>query len=130
MGVNFKEYKYCSKWRCGNCDKTERDKDTWLKVRKGTILTTKSNPYYIELSNAYSLLDEFSYNPSQADQTMNIESQFKISAAIGYHEKKRNKINKYIIVNKDNDAVLINAAITIAEDERNVMDKYNMTGGR
>ena len=61
---------------------------------------------------------------------MNIESQFKISAAIGYHEKKRNKINKYIIVNKDNDAVLINAAITIAEDERNVMDKYNMTGGR
>ena len=68
-----------------------------MKVRKGTRLTTKSNPYYIELSNAYSLLEEFSANPSQLDQTTNTEIQFKMSAAMRRHENRNNKINKYII---------------------------------
>ena len=100
-----------------------------MKVRKGTRLTTKYNPYYIELSNAYSLLSKFSANPIQEDQTTKTESQFKIRAAIRRHKKKSNKINKYIIDNKDNDAVITNAAITMAEEERNVMDKHNMTRG-
>ena len=46
------------------------------------------------------------------------------------HEKKNNNINKYIIDNKDNDAVLINAAITLAEDDHNFMDKHKMTRGQ
>ena len=98
-----------------------------MKVHNGTRLTTKSNPYYIELSGAYSLLSDLSAKPSQADQTTNTKIQFKISAAITRHENKNNKINKYIFENKDNDAVIINAAITLAEDECNVMDKDNMT---
>ena len=101
-----------------------------MKVRKGTSLTTKSNPYYIELSNAYSLLAEFSANPSQASQNTNIEIKFKISASIRRHEKKNNQINKYIIENNDNDAVIINAAIKLGDYEHKVMDKHNMTRGR
>ena len=46
------------------------------------------------------------------------------------HENKNNKINKYIIENKDDDEVLVNAAITLSEDESNIMDKHNMTRGR
>ena len=101
-----------------------------MKVRKGTRLTTTYNPYYIELSNTYSLLAELSANPSQADQTTNTERKFKIIADMRRHENKNNKINKYIINNKDNGAVLINAAIILAEGERNVMDKHNMIRGR
>ena len=41
---------------------------------------------------------------------------------MGRHEMKNNKINKCISKNKENDTILINAAITMAEYERNVMD--------
>ena len=43
---------------------------------------------------------------------------------------KNNQINKYIIKNKDNDAVIINAAIKLADDDCTVMDKQNMNSGR
>ena len=101
-----------------------------MKVRKGNILTSKSIPYYTVLSNSYSQLDEFSANPNQENHTTNTESKFKIRAAIRRHEKKSNQINKYKIENKDNDSVIINAAIKLADDERNVMDKHNMTRGQ
>ena len=100
-----------------------------MKVLKGTRLTTKSNPYYIELSNAYSLLAEFLSNTSQADQTTNTERQSKISVSMRRHENKNNKTNRYISKNKDNDVVIINADITMAEYESKVMDKHNMTRG-
>ena len=64
--VDFKDYNGFSKWRCGDCDETERDKDTWVKVRKGNRLRNKYDPYYIELSNTYYLLAKLSANPSQA----------------------------------------------------------------
>ena len=44
-----------------------------------------------------------------------------------HHENKNHKINKYIIKHKDNNEVLVDAAIRLAEDEHNVMDKHNMT---
>ena len=94
-----------------------------MKVRKGYRLTTKYNPYHIELSNNYSLLEEFSNNPSQTHQTTSIERKFKLSAAIRCQEKKNNKISKQIIKNRDNDAEIINIAIELAHDERNVMNK-------
>ena len=92
-----------------------------MKVCKGTRLTTKYNPYCIELINTYYFLAEFSANPSQAGQTTNTESQFKISAAIRRYEKNNNKFNKNIIKNK---------AITMAEDGCNVMKKHKMTKGQ
>ena len=46
------------------------------------------------------------------------------------HENNNIKINKYISENKNNDAVLINAAITMKENEGNIMDKHNMTRGQ
>ena len=101
-----------------------------MKLLKGNKLTNKPDPYYIELSSAYSLLAEFSANPSQTDQPTYIDSQFEISAAMRHHEKKNDKIIKYIIENRKNDKVLINAAIKLAEDERNVMNKGIMTKGQ
>ena len=62
-------------------------------------------------------------NPSQTNQTTSTERKFKISAAIRRQEKKNNQINKYIIKNRDNDAVIINESIKISDDERNVMNK-------
>ena len=35
----------------------ERRKGTWVKVCKGSRLINKYDPYYIELSNTYSLLE-------------------------------------------------------------------------
>ena len=128
--VNLKDYDDCSEWRCGDCDKIERDKGTWVKVRKGTRLTNKYDPYYIELSNAYFLLAYFSDNPSQTYQPIDTDSRFKISTAKRRHENKNDKINKYIIDNKNNDEVLINAAIKLSEDERKTMDKHNVTKWR
>ena len=62
-------------------------------------------------------------NPSQTNQTTSTEIKFKISAAITPQEKKNNQINKYIIKNRDNDAEIINTAIKLADDERNVTNK-------
>ena len=92
-----------------------------MKVHKGTRLTNKYDPYYIALGNTYSLPEDFSANLSQTNQPTNIDSQFKISAAVRRHKKKNDKINKYIIKNKDNDEVLIHAVIKLAEDERNII---------
>ena len=97
-----------------------------MKVRKGSILTTKYNPYYIELSNTYSILAEFSSNQIQTNQTTSTERKFKISAAIRHQAKKNNQINKYMLNNRDNDAAIINTAIKLADDERNVMNKLTI----
>ena len=108
IGVNFKEYDDCSKCWCGDCDKTERDKRTWVNVRKGNRLINKYDPYFIELSNTYSLLADFSANPSQADKPTSTEIQFKISSAKRRHKRENDKIGKYIFANKNNDEEIIN----------------------
>ena len=78
-----------------------------MKVRKGNRLRNKSDTYYIELSNTYSLLAEFSANPSQLDKPNSTDRQFKISFAKILHKKENNKIRKYIYANKDNDEEVI-----------------------
>ena len=85
-----------------------------MKVRKGNILRNKYDPYYIELGNTYSLLAEFSSNPIQADKSTGTDIQFKINSTMRRHKKKNKKINKYIIANKDNDGIIIDAAIKLA----------------
>ena len=44
IGVDFKEYKNCYEWRLWDCNETERDKGTWVKVRKGNILRNIYDP--------------------------------------------------------------------------------------
>ena len=63
----------------------------------------------------------------QSDQPPNTDSQLKTSAAMRHHKKKNRKINNYIIDDKENDKVLINAAIKLAEEEDNIIEKYNVT---
>ena len=101
-----------------------------MKVLKGNRLRNKSDPYYIELSNTYSLLADFSANPSQTEKPTNKDRQLKTRGAKQLHQKENDKINKYIYDNKNNDDVLIDAAITIAEYERTVMAKNDITDVR
>ena len=67
-----------------------------MKVRKGPRLTNKSNknPYYIELSNKYSLLAEFLANPSQTDHKINTENNFKFNAAVRRQDNMTSHIQK------------------------------------
>ena len=52
-----------------DCDNAEREKGTWVKVCKGNRLINKCDPYYIELSNTYSLPSELLASPIQAKKT-------------------------------------------------------------
>ena len=96
-----------------------------MKVRNGPRLTNKSNknPYHIALSNTYSLLVEFLSNPSQTYNNTNTEVNFKFKAAVSRQDKITNQINRHIIKAKDNSAAIINTAIKLADNERNVMNK-------
>ena len=90
-----------------------------MTVRKGPRLKNKSNknPYYIEFSNTYFLLAEFSANPSQTDQTTSTEINFKLNAAVRCQDNMNKQINKYVIKARDNHASIINTAINLADDE-------------
>ena len=98
-----------------------------MKVRKCNRFSNKSGPYYIELSNKYSLLAQFLANPSQTDKTTSTDSQFRIRSVNRLHTKKKEKINKYMYANNNNDKELIDAAITLAEDERTARAKNDIT---
>ena len=99
--------------------------NTWVTVRKGPRFTHKSNknPYYIELSNTYSILAELSTNPIQKKQPTSIDSYFILKENITLQEKINNTVNKNITNTRNNDATIINADIELADDERNVMNK-------
>ena len=96
-----------------------------MTVRKGPILKYKSNenPYYIELSNTYSLLAEFSANPSQRYQPTNKVSNFKRKEVVRSQEKMNKKINKNIIKDEENVAAIINATIKLADDKCSARNK-------
>ena len=96
-----------------------------MTVRKGPRLTYKynKNPYYIELSNTYSILAEFLDNPSKTDQPISTDRNFKLKAAIRRQEKTNKQIEKNIINTEDNDALVISAAIKLSDDERSAQKK-------
>ena len=98
-----------------------------MKLCKGNILRNKSDPYYIELSNNYSLLVETSANPSLTYTPTSTDSQFKIKSANRLQKNKNEKLNKYMCTNTNNDNKLIDAATTIAEDERTDRSKKDFT---
>lgn len=100
-----------------------------MKVKRGSKITKKADPYYIELSNAYSQLADFSADPStQNDPLGEAISQFKIKAA-----KRRNARAQKAIKQKlagMSDAAIINTYICRAEDERTAMAKADTTNGK
>ena len=67
-----------------------------MTVRKGHRLTHKSNKntYYIELRNTYSLLAEFSANPSKRDQPISTDRKFKRKAVVRRQENMNKQIDK------------------------------------
>ena len=47
----------------GGLDEKAGTKEGWVKVVKGSKITKKAAPYYLELSNSYATLGKFSANP-------------------------------------------------------------------
>ena len=99
-----------------------------MTVRKGPRLTYKSNknPYYIELRNTYSLLEELSANPTQRDQPTSTYRIFKRKAVVRHKENMNKQIDKNIIKAEDNDTEIINAAIKLTDDERSARNKITI----
>ena len=71
-------------------DEISDDGGQWVKVVKGSKLIKKTAPYYIELSNAYAHLEEFSADSDPANKESKNEtktvtakqlSKFKAQAA-------------------------------------------------
>ena len=54
-------------------------------------------------------------------------SQFRIRYAKQLQKKINDKLNKYMYANTNNDNELIDVAITLAEDERTIIDKNEKT---
>ena len=100
-----------------------------MKVCKGNILSKKSDPCYIELSNTYYLLAELSENLSQTYTPPSTDIQFRVRADKRL-QKKNDKLNKYMYANINNDSELINAAVILAEYERTVRAKKEITNVR
>ena len=101
-----------------------------MKGCKGYRLINEYDPYYIELSNTYSLLAELSANPSQTDTPTSTDSKFRIRAAKQFQKNKNDKLKKYLYTNRKNDDELIDVAITLAADELTLMGKNDITNVR
>ena len=73
-----------------------------MKVVKGSKITKKAAPYYVELSNAYANLDKLSDDPGPTNTINNIitktgvakqPSNSKLKAEARRKQGKRNKLN-------------------------------------
>ena len=108
----------------GGLDEKASAKEGWVKVVKGSKITKKAAPYYLELSNSYATLDKFSANPGPisikikrcANNSMSLPKQeqsvFKAKAA-ARHESKT-----VAYIAAMNDEGIIDRYINLAEDER------------
>ena len=100
-----------------------------MKVVKGSKLTKKAAPYYVELSNSYATLDKFLSEPSPPSKdrsTFDLENRsiFKVKAAA----RRKSKTAAYIAAM--NDAGIIDLHINQAEDERTEMAKKTARSSR
>ena len=73
----------------------ERGENEWVKVEKGNKTTKTTAPYYVELSNYYFKLAEFSADPRPEDDK-ETESRFKKDAAERRKKKKTRKVKEYL----------------------------------
>jgi len=63
----------------------------WILADKGSKLKRKPDQYYIELSNAYSSLAEFSVDPSPDDAPTRVTSLFKLKSMKRQHQRIQRK---------------------------------------
>jgi hypothetical protein len=113
----------------GGLDEEASTTEGWVTVVKGSKITKKAAPYYLELSNSYATLGKFSANPGPIN--INIEqraanstspskpegSVFKAKAAT----RHRSRAASYIAAM--NDDGVIDRHINLAEDERTTIEK-------
>ena len=97
-----------------------------MKVVKGSKITKKAAPYYVELSNAYANLEKFSDDPGQTNTINNLitktgvakqPSNFKIKA------EARRKTRKEKYIEELNDDDIIDLYIPNVEDGRTSIAK-------
>ena len=105
----------------------DRGNSKWVKVEKGSKITKATAHYYIELSNYYFSLAEFSADPRPEDDQQT-ESKFKREAAQRRTKNKINKVKEYFSKKSKhlegmNDDEILDFYITKEEDERTVMAK-------
>ena len=93
----------------------------WILVDKCSKLKRKPDQYYIELSNAYSSLAEFSANPSPDDAPTSAASLFKLKATKFRHQRIQHKIKKKLKDETDTDDAIIEQYIDMAKDEHTEM---------
>ena len=100
-----------------------------MKVVKGSKIIKQAAPYYVELSNAYTHLEEFSADSGPTNNENNINtkigeakqaSNFKAKAAA------RRKTRKQQYSADMNDNEIINMWISKTEDERTSRAKRNL----
>ena len=93
LGIDYKDYDVCSECRCGGLTEIERGESEWVKVEMGSKITKATAPYYVELSNYYLKLAEFSADLLPEDDKEN-ESRFKKDATERRKKKKIKKVNE------------------------------------
>ena len=62
IGVAYKEHGECNEWRRGDLDE-KHNREKWTRITRGNKITKTTSPYYVDLSNAYAKLAEFSAEP-------------------------------------------------------------------
>ena len=112
----------------GGLDGEESTKEGWIEVVKGSKITKKAAPYYLELSNSYATLGKFSANPGPPN--FNITRRTNISASPTSNQSvfkskaaARHKGRTAAYIAAMNDDGIIDMYINLAEDERTVMEK-------
>ena len=114
----------------GQSSKKEVEQQGWILVDKGSKLKCKPDQYYIELSNEYSSLAEFSVDPSLDDAPTSAASLFKLKSTNCQHQQIQCKIKKKLKDATDTDDTIIEQYINLAEDERTEMAKSNKSNAR
>jgi len=111
-------------------NKKEVEQQGWILVDKGSKLKCKPDQYYIELSNTYSSLAEFSVDPSLDDAPTSAASLFKLKSMKCQHQQIQCKIKKKLKDATDTDDTIIKQYINLAEDECTEMAKSNKSNAR
>ena len=102
----------------------------WILVDKGSKVKCKPDQYYIELSNAYSSLAEFSADPSPDNTPTSAASLFKLKSMKSRHQRIQRNIKKKLKDATDTDDAIIEQYIDMAEDKRTDMAKSNKSNAR
>ena len=96
-----------------------------MKVTKGSKITKKAAPYYVELSNSYATLAKFLGDLGPAHKEIEGVSSSRQAAASTFKAKaeRRRKSRTATYIAAMNDEGIIDLHINLAEDEWTVMAK-------